>query len=255
MEQPSNYRPYSIFTPEFDVTSGGIRVMWGLFGHLLAKGQLVITNGRWNGDFTAIYPEIAHGNPLGGSKVVRYILNKPGVMASHGIPGPATFDREDEIYVFSRIYDTFGVDDDHILFLPILNLHLFKDMGLKRPNTAFFVGKGTNMALHPENAIELTREASTDQSHLAHLLNTCHTLHTYENPTAMNEIARLCGCKVIFHPEGAVTDYSMDELEEKYEPGIQGINSDLDIEGFRRKYIGLVEEFERKLDLFIENTQ
>lgn len=229
--------------------------MWGLFGHLLAKGQLAVTNASWNGDFTAIYPEITHGNPLNAPHIVRYILNKPGVMANYGVPGPIRFDKHDDIYVFSRIYDTFGVDDDHILFLPILNLHIFKDQGKSRTKECYFVGKGKNVGKHPYDAIKIDRDIAMDQQRLADTFNKCYVLHTYENPTAMNEIARLCGCKVIFHQEGAVTDYTTEELEEKYEPGMMGINSDLDVQAFRKHYISLIDTFEKRLDKFIIATQ
>jgi len=255
------YKPYSIFTPDFSVLSGGIRVMWGLLGWLLAKGQLVQTNVKWNIPFTAIYPEIVHGNPLEGKKVVRYILNKPGVMASHGVPGPTKFDKNDEIYVFSRIYDTFGVDDSHILFLPILNLNLFFDHKKKRNNTCYFVGKGKDIGLHPKKAIKIDRSNSQDQEQLANILNTCSIMYTYENPTAMVEIARLTGCRVIYFSQGSSTSYTRKELTEKYEPGMNGVSFDkdegieLDVKKFREHYINLIKIFEKKLERFIVRTQ
>lgn len=265
-------RPYSIFTPEFEPLSGGIRVMWGLFGWLLTKGQLVQTNVKWKTPFVAIYPEITHGNPLEGQKVVRYILNKPGVMASYGVPGPTKFDKTDEIYVFSRIYDTFGVDDEHIMFLPILDLNLFKDNKKKRNKTCYFVGKGKNLGLHPKDSIEINRSLSSDQEQLADLFNTCSVMYTYENPTAMVEIARLCGCPVVFFPEGAITKFTEKELSDKYEPGMEGVTFikthkiketltwaqfvvPLDTKKFRERYINLIDIFNKKLERFITHTQ
>lgn len=255
------YKPYSVFTPDFEPLSGGIRVMWGLFGHLLAKGQLAITNGSWNVPFTAIYPEITHGNPLNAPKVIRYILNKPGVMASMGVPGPSTYDPSDEIYVFSKIYDTFGVDDAHLLFLPILNLRVFRDQKRKRTRTCYFVGKGTDMGLHPKDSIKIDKTNSLDQQDLADLLNTCTVMYSYENPTAMLEIARLCGCRVVFFPQGAMTTFTRKQLTEDYEPGMAGVsfekdeNIELDVKEFRESYINLGEIFNHKLDRFITHTQ
>lgn len=256
-----SYKPYSIWTPEFNPISGGIRVMWGLFGHLLAQGQLAVTNASWHTKFTAIYPEIAHGNPLNAPRVVRYILNKPGVMASYGVPGPTNFDPEDEIYVFSRIYDTFGVDDDHILFLPILNLHIFQDQKRNRTKTCYFKGKGTNLRLHPEDAIEIDARIAIDQQLLADTLNTCSVFYTYENPTAMVEIARLCGCRVVYFPQGASTNYTQKQLTELYEPGMDGVSFEkdeeiqLDTKLFREKYVSLMSVFQKRLTRFIDHTQ
>lgn len=255
------YKPYSIFTPDFNPVSGGIRVMWGLFGHLLAKGQLAVTNASWHTPFTAIYPEITHGNPLNGQKVVRYILNKVGFMASYGVTGPTSFDPSDEIYVFSRIYDTFGVDDEHILFLPILNTHIFKDYKKKRPNTCYFVGKGRDVGLHPQTAIKLDRAIASDQGGLAEFLNTCSVMYTYENPTAMIEIARLCGCRVVFFPQGSSTNYTREQLTTLYEPTMDGVSFEkdeevkLDTRLFRDKYINLMDVFNKKLTRFIDHTQ
>lgn len=257
----TQYIPYSICTPDFNPLSGGIRVMWGLFGHLLARGQLAATNVRWHDRFTAIYPEITHGNPLGGHKVIRYILNKPGFIASYGVPGPTQFDPSDEIYVFSKIYDTFGVDDDHLLFLPILNMQVFKYQKRVRNKTAYFVGKGRNLRLHPEDAIQIDHRVSIDQQVLANTLNACHTFYTYENPTAMVEIARLCGCRVVFFPQGASTSYTQEQLTEDYEPGMDGVSfekdedKELDIPLFRAKYANLMDVFNKKLTRFIDHTQ
>jgi len=257
------YKPYSVRTPAFDPLSGGIRVMYGLYGWLLAKGQIVFMNGKYdNPDFVAIYPEIFHGNDTGANTVVRYILNKPGVMSSYGQPGPTSFPPEDKIYVFSKIYDTFGVDNDHIMFLPILNLNLFKAKKGKRKNRCVFVGKGMDFPLkETKGLIRITRDMALEQASLAGYLNTCEIMYSFENPTAMNEIARLCGCRVVFIPKGAMTDYTKKELEEKYEPGMNGISwgledeQKLDVKAFREHYIGLKEIFSKKLDRFIDETQ
>lgn len=252
-------RPYCIASPEFQVTSGGIRVMWGLFGYLLAKGQVVYMNRYPNGDTIAIYPEIYHGNPMNGKTVVRYILNVPGVMGRGTLgtntfrPGPLTFDPTDKLYYFSKLFGY--TDENHYMFLPIINLHLFKDKRKKRTKTCYLIGKGVNRRSHPEGSIELTRQLAEDQEALADLLNECKTLYCYDKLSAMMEVARLCGCSVRYYG-----DYSEEELE-KYEPGMYGItigdstqtkfNSDV----FRFGYEKLVEEFEDKLDNFIDETQ
>ncbi|MBI4058103.1 hypothetical protein HY405_02235 [Candidatus Microgenomates bacterium] len=84
-------KPYSVVTPKFKIDSGGIRVMWGLYGWLLAKGQIVNVNLKYpDPNFIAIYPEVYQGNPIGANTVVRYILQKPGMMGK-GTPGTASF--------------------------------------------------------------------------------------------------------------------------------------------------------------------
>jgi hypothetical protein len=239
-------KPYIIATPQFEISSGGIRVMWGLYGWLLSKGEEVYVNCRLeNRESIAIYPEIFHGNPAEGTTIVRYILNKPGVMGSYGVPGPTQFDPNDKLYYFSRI---FAPDDNcKILFLPICNLNLFKDQKKNRTKTCYLVGKGQNTFKHPQDAILIDRRFSNDQQALADVLNECHTFYSYDSVTAMFEIARLCGCKVVRF------DTSVDLS--KYEPGLNGIDSELDTNKFREHYIEMVKLFDKEIDNFICQTQ
>lgn len=265
------YKPYVIVSPDYDFTSGGIKVMWGLFGHLLARGHEVYMNRKPAYQETiGIYPEIQNGNPANTETVVRYILNKPGVMWNGTTPSPTTFDPTDKLFYFSRLFG--DTDDNHYLFLPIINLHVFKDQNKKRTNTAYFVGKGQNTALHPLDAIQITREMAQNQQELADILNTCRTLYCYDPITAMTEVSRLCGCRVVIIP----STYTLEEYM-KYEPGMNGItwgdiwlNKDyvgrinwededeirkLDTEAFREHYVDMIKKFDKQLDLFIELTQ
>lgn len=247
------YKPYLIRTPDFDATSGGIRVMYALYGWLLSKGQIAYLNCRLNVPTIGIYPEIYHGNEMQSETVVRYLLNTPGVMASYGVAGPTVFDPADKIYVFSKIYDTIGVDNDHLLFCPVINLHLFKAQGKKRTKTCYLVGKGSNKHLHPEDSIELTREFSTNQAALAELLNECHTLYGYDHLSAMYDIARLCGVKVEYHGSASKEELST------YETGLEGIDfgdgAKVNVPAFRENYQELIKKFSNKLDNFIEESQ
>ena len=255
----TTYREYSIWVPPFNTTSGGIRVLYGLMGWLLAKGQVVFPNAeRQTGNFITIYPEIVHDNPFRAEKVVRYILATPGVMAMGGVPGPITFPPGEITYVFSKLYNTMGVDDDHIMFLPILNSHLFKVTNTgKRKQNCKLIGKGRDLHLpETEGLFDLTRDFSENQAQLADYLNECEILYSYDNNSAMFEIARLCGCRVVIIP----SIYLKEEFS-KYEPGMNGIsygieeNIALDVVEFRNHYLGMVKKFEERLDFFIDETQ
>lgn len=256
-------KPYVIISPPFDPVSGGVRVMYGLYGWLLAKGQIAFINEKpREGDFIGIYPEIQRGNPAGASTVVRYILNKPGVvpaLMSDGSMqyGDTEFDENDKLYYFSRLFG--GDKNSNYMFLPILNLHIFKDQGKKRTKTAYFVGKGMNYPykpVHPEDSVLIDRQLALNQQDLADILNECHTMYCYDPVSAMLEIARLCGVKVIMiNPV-----YTRKEFE-KYETGMNGINwgkdegNDIYTHKFRMDYIDMVEAFSKRLDKFIDETQ
>jgi len=232
--------------------------MYALQSWLETRGQIAFVNQYPNMDFIAVYPEITRGNPTNAKHVVRYILNKPGLMTTNGKPGPTEFDPEDKIYVFSQLYNTLGVDMNHIMFLPVLNLHLFKVTNTgKRKEKCKLIGKGTDLRLpETEGLFTITREFANDQGALADYLNECEVMYSYDNNSAMFEIARLCGCRVVVIP----SIYSKEEFS-KYEPGMNGISygldekEELDVKGFRDHYQWMIAAFEERIDYFIEETQ
>jgi hypothetical protein len=124
------------------------------------------------------------------------------------------------------------------------------------------VGKGIHdkdirsKFIHPYNSFEITREFAQDQQALAELLNECEVLYNYDPVSAITEVARLCGTRVVQIP----TKYTKEQFS-VYEPGMMGISwgkdtgEKLDVEGFRNHYKGLVTTFEAKLNGFIAETQ
>jgi len=256
-----SYKPYTIFSPPFDPVSGGIRVMYGLYAWLLAKGQIAFLNAKFeHSDCVAVYPEIQQGNPAEAFTVVRYILNTPGIMG--GVidgafkSGPTNFSDSDILYYFSRLFGE--TDDKHYMFLPICNMHLFKDQKKLRNKTAYFIGKGFELKhdKHPKDAILIDREFAQDQSALADLLNECSVLYNYDPVTAMTEIARLCGTRIVQFP----SSYTKEEFS-KYEPTMMGMSWDedehiqLNVDDFTTHYAGMVKTFEGRLSEFIDETQ
>lgn len=253
-------KPYIIVSPPYTPTSGGIKVMWALYGHLLARGIEVYMNQIPNNinpkDTIAVYPEIQNGNPVGTENIVRYVLAPPGEMGAvdqfggfHS--GPLSFPGE-MVYYFSRLFGK--VHNRKYLFLPAINTYIFTDYGQKRTKSCFLVGKGRNRNKHPSDAIELNREIAKDQKALADFLNECQMFYCYDKRTAMMECARLCGCPVMYYGE-----HTEEELK-NYEPGLNGIGFNgkerkLDSEGFRLHYIELKREFGARLNWFIKDTQ
>ena len=256
------YKPYTIFSPNFETTSGGTRVMYGLYGHLLAKGQIAFLNSKFNhSDCIAVYPEIQQGNPAEAFTVVRYILNKPGVVDAiydDGTikKGPTKFNDDDILYYFSRLYG--DTDEKHYMFLPILNMHLFKDQKKNRNKTAYFIGKGFELKhdKHPKDAILIDRQFAQDQQALADLLNECEVLYNYDPVTAITELARLCGTRIVQIP----SLYSKEEFS-KYEPTLMGFSWSkdegvkLNVDDFTTHYAGMVKTFDSRLAEFIAETQ
>ena len=249
---------YNIWSPKFDPLSGGIRVLYGLRSWLETKGQTVDINGPINGNFIAIYPEILRVNPFKATNIVRYVLQKPGLMTTFGQPGPTSFPDE-KVFVFSRLYDTIGVDEDHIMFLPILNLHLFKDQKKQRKGKCVYVRRPSG-----EPVVDgfLVNNIINDQVALADYLNTVEVMYGYGPATAMYDIARLCGCRVVIMPTEDKFKQTREEFA-KYElcQDFNGISwgadegKKLDSDSFRECYINLRKLFDKKIDTFIELTQ
>lgn len=252
-------KPYLLRTPPFETTSGGIRVMWGLYGWLLAKGEIAYVNAKVSTPSVGIYPEIYHGNDMESETVVRYILQTPGLMGTgtetgEFRTGPTEFDKKDKIFVFSQVYNTVEADFNHIMFLPIINLSVFKDQKRSRNKTAYLVGKGSNLNKHPEDSIEITREFAKDQQALADLLNECRVIYVYDRLSAIMDIARLCGCAVKYY--GGLPK----DILQKYETGMNGLAYEDEIKylwtmEFREHYKNMIEQFSDRLDYFIEETQ
>lgn len=247
-------KPYSIWLPELDIVSGGIKVLYSLYGYLLTRGIEIRPNVKYRGDSIAIYPEIIKGNPLGGTTVVRYILAPLGEMGLNGEAGPLDYNKNDRLYSFSRFI--YPADDEHTMFLPAIDTSLFYDQGKKRTKTCYFIGKGEYTAVEPKGCIEVNRKSAYDQQMLADFLNTCEVMYCYDFRTAMTEVARLCGCRVVVIP----SKYTLEQFK-LYEPGMNGISwgmdeaNKLDSVAFKAHYLDLRRTFEKKLDTFIVSTQ
>jgi len=166
-------------------------------------------------------------------------------------PGPTRFDPKDKLFAFSRLYVK-GLPENHYLFLPIIDMHLFYDRKNRRTKKFYYVGKGKNTNMHPLEAIELPR--MNDQQKLADMLNDCEVLFIYDPVTALSEVARLCGCRVVMLAP-------MEGFEKYYEPGMNGISLykddgiKLNYTEFRNHYNGMRDIFSNKLDNFIDLTQ
>ena len=238
--------------------------MWGLYGWLLAKGQIAFINNipDTTVGYVTIYPEIYRGNFTNAKKVVRYLLNYPGVMGMRvlGPQEPLVLGEGDIVYTFSEIYnkDPYKVDSDHIMFLPICNLSVFKVTNKgKRTKKCKFIGKGRDLGLpETEGLFTIDRQFANDQARLTDYLNECEVMYSYDNNSAMFEIARLCGCRVVIIP----SIYTKEEFA-KYEPGMNGISYGLEEEvpldaaEFRSHYQGMIKTFENRLEEFIDETQ
>jgi hypothetical protein len=165
------------------------------------------------------------------------------------------------------MFNDFNLPEERVLFMPILDTDLFQDAHLPKDKITFYVGKGWRSMendfvpkLSNEDKqlpiVEITRETSKDQAHLRDIMQTSKIVYTYDNITAITEIARLCGSPVVIMPNGEYTK----EQYNKHEFGWNGLGwgeppEDFDSAKFRETYLQVKEQFYGKLDRFIEITQ
>lgn len=252
---------YLVWSFDYYHDSAGQKTMHRLCHELNQAGQTAyvtypIRNPLWNtpyhpgplhGDWTAIYPEIISGNPWKAPRVVRYVLNNPGKLG-----GDTVYDPAEIVYVFHELFNDVGVPPERIMFLPTIELDIYRDRHEPRSRALYYVGKGQKT--RDLDAVELTNDMKRDRHELADLLNRASVLYTFDNVTAMIRIALLCGCPVVVIPSG---DYSRETFDEMLaQPGVgwDEIPSPFDSDVVRDEELAYYQAFRGRLQDFIRVT-
>jgi O-antigen biosynthesis protein len=286
-------RPYVVWTPDYTPNSGGVKILhWFVhelnrLGHeayvMWISGQPK-TNPEWNEptapptleDFIAVYPDTVVGDPLNAPVVARWALNVPGRLPTMALvrgqwmqfpPGtPPMWGKNDLIFPFARGFNVWNLPEERILYVPIRELDVYRDLGRKRRGRMVFLGKGGfagDFVRIPEieKLPELKKSMTHDRKALAKILNKCELLYTYDTQTGLTDIARLCGCPVVLIPNEHTTREDIYEAE----TGADGLGwgleetekaiATVDAEAMHRRCEQLMQDFYRKLDTFIELTQ
>lgn len=199
--------------------SAGIRLLYILQEQLIRRGQTCIVIPMVGNRLFAdpalltptdimVYHEGIVGNPANAKRVVRYILSP--------------FFRFNERYYGNDDYiTTFCRDMEHVtggkrLSFPLIE-PFFRNEGRERVGDCFYVGKAdsfrdehgrpsgrqespelaaTIAKLTQTGVLQIKRGFPPTREQLADLLNRTKTLFTFDDYSAINEEARLCGCAV-----------------------------------------------------------
>lgn len=216
-----NNVPFYIFVPDFRKNSGGIRALHSLCHALNELGEeayianaslrpstlrapgltqeIMLDHYKGGAMPVAVYPEIIQGNPLNLPTVVRWLLNKPGVL-NEGVSI-----QENDIVFF---HDTWclptGITGTPLL-LPTTEWDLFNNENnpddLQRAGVCFYAAKylhaGFSILDEHANAeaTSLGHELNVSRSEMAALLRKAKLLVCYE-PSAIITEALACGCPV-----------------------------------------------------------
>ena len=219
-------RRYVIFAPFYRHNSAGIRVLYDLQKWLVLAGYDAIVIAGIHGYDTkqfaediVIYPEVVAGNPLKVRRVVRYILNVPGKLA-----GTKHYAAHELLVAYSEPLAAHA--HGRILNLPTIEPFFCKTDGPK-PKVAVYVGKGADLKLHPEECIYITRDFPSSRRGVAALLQQVSTLYTYDDFTAVELEALLCGCEVkVIQKNGEITNLQNSFLNSQITP-IQDVKAQL----------------------------
>ena len=224
---PNKTKPYFIVTPPYNHYSAGVRALHLLCHSLNQSGQRAyvtfseqpsgnqlpvnpLLNTPWRtpetdmicsalGEPIVVYPDIIKGNPLGGRKVVRWLLGYPGVCG-----GDTTFPETDNIWSYStKIAKSQG--SDKVLYMPVVDPDIFyKPTEGKREGACYYAKKskeiwGTEISI-PEGSKNL--EGTPQQ--IADILRSSEMCHIYEDSSVILE-AMMCGCPIMYHHNARFT--------------------------------------------------
>lgn len=209
-------------------------------------------------NLVVVYPETVHGNPLNAKRVVRWVLNRPGL-----IDGQEIYNDKELIFLYAEAYRSYVKNEIAAkLYMPTIDESIFfnDNNDSCRKLKCFYVGKSRFKPgyFDPRYAVEITRNFPSRKD-LGNLFRASTVLYCFDNSTIMVYEAIACGCSVMIIPDGTQTleDFQCQEL------GMDGImwgSSDssvnvVDVDKFKSKYDDLKNSYSEMLNNFIMITQ
>jgi hypothetical protein len=213
---------FYIRSPDYTYLHSGVRCLFLLCHHLNRLGyeayitgknapptlltpnvdnEMIAKNRRDGVEDIVIYPEIYGGNPLGGQKVVRYLLNKPGAL--NGV----TIDQYGETDYVIHYADEFR--DERLvsarLTIPLVDHTIFHRKGETRKRQGYvlyYVRYNPDFDQLPRWVNPYTiisRSNPRDPGTLAALYRQSKALVVWERTAAISEAIH-CGCPVMVMP-------------------------------------------------------
>lgn len=152
-------------------------------------------------DAVVVYPEYTLGNPLRAKHVVRWLLNKPGLLNK----GRTGYGAEDLYFFFQAAFDdpSRNPDRDNQLMLHWVN-PIYRDMGLPdRKGTCHLMRKGAGRAIvHGADSIAID---GLSHAQMVDVFNRTERFYCYDLYTFYTIYAALCGCIPIVVPDPAIS--------------------------------------------------
>ena len=222
--------PYLIAAPDYRESSLGIQVLHRLCHLINERGGNAWmvgckVNDEWNAPalteeaysqvmsggtpWIAVYPEVTTGNPFSAPVVVRYMLNREGVIMGNGIEaGP------EDLFFWYRAEFADKEPDPIILGIESYDLSLFEDDNPVKDKDFLYLNRipqsVIDFSLLPENITILSMQNPLSLRDLASLLKRGRVLYTYES-SGTCLLANLCGCPVVALSAPGYEQYALNE--------------------------------------------
>lgn len=186
-----------------------MRVLRTLRSHYRAlRGDVPLDNGPIRAtaldvrSAIVIYPEIVDGNPLNARRVVRWFLNKPGV-----ITGRVTFGPGELYFYYQQVFDDPAINpnpDNQLLQVALLDsIYTRRNFGV-RHGTCYILRKGRDRVLDP-SVLDGPVLDGLSHEETAEAFNRYEYCVSYDAYTMYSYYATLCGCKSIVVPQPGVS--------------------------------------------------
>ncbi|SAL64593.1 hypothetical protein [Caballeronia telluris] len=199
-------------------------------------------------DCIVVYPEALLTNPLNAKRVVRYFLNREGIVSGRKVNvGP-----DDFILAHSRVMHP---DPHHVCYFAELN-PLFHNRGTHpaehRQLDISYIGKGSVYGITdpvPETVV-ITRTWPETKQELAILLRNCRFFFTADACSNLNTEALACGAIPAFRDTGPWTNEDIDSFEPAPFPRLyEGVQAGDDFFAeFEKERLGYLERLQRLID-------
>src|SRR3954467_1403087 len=211
------------------------------------------------GGFVAIYPETVSGNPLNARTIIRWVLNRPGLLG-----GDKVYDDSELVFSYSDVFSPY-INNTIVgkLHMPTIDDSLFYcyDADLsKRSLECYYVGKSTwkDGFVDPLQAFEINRQAP-NKKELGKLFRSAKALYCFDNSTVLVYEALFCGCPVIVIPDGTHSKEDFAVLELGADDIAWGLDeftgTAVDIARLKTRYDLVQAEFSRQFEQMVELSQ
>jgi hypothetical protein len=159
-----------------------------------------------------VYPENVLENPLGAKNVVRYFLNRDGILKKGATVNVGA---TDFILTHSKVMRP---DAQHVCHFSMMNPLFNRDNTLPpqlRKLDITYIGKGSlyGYAGKVDDTVEITRNWPATKEELAAMLRNCRFFYSADACSYINNEALSCGAIPVFIHNGPWTDAEIDSFE------------------------------------------